>query len=468
MAKGIKRFFPVSRALVKRPRMHVARYVRQGVGHAVTRIARGYLRNRIGAIPAAALEAGGRYVYRKYMNSGSQTPRQRKKNRGTSTSTGVGAGRYITNGKYAGKVRTNRKYVRNPMDSFNRNGTVITTESIGNVTDNNCVYLMAESVNSRDAIFMLLTAMMRKLLEKCQIRVNGIDDPLFERVAGVSTVGYTVRLFKQNPVSGAMVYIDHLITSLDTFGVLCEAFRNDFEVYCSGFGELDNSNMQELYKFVVFTGTGSEVPYQVHAEMLFNETFIDLYCKCSIKVQNRTKSSTGSEDAENITNNPLQGRIYTFKGVPKPKANGFVNGGSNPGMYAFERMPYNKAVSGFGGTGAGLDASLKEPPHPKLFWNCYKAGALRLEPGEIKSFNQVARKTGNILKMLKSIRLQLDAAGAFSTYSIFPVQMIAMEDVINANDEQTISIQYEVQRELGVKCYSKQKKYYKTQYAFVT
>jgi len=95
-----------------------------------------------------------------------------------------------------------------------------------------------------------------------------------------------------------------------------------------------------------------------------------------------------------------------------------------------------------------------------------------LEPGQIKTFVNNASKTGNILKILKALRFQRAVnavSGAqFSNYSIFPVQLIALEDVLNANAEENIIVQYEVERKLGVKCWMKQKKYMLGEYELRT
>jgi len=376
--------------------------------------------------------------------------------------------RYITKGSYAGPFRkVTSKGNRDSMDKYNRDGVVFIHEAIGNVTNNDSVYVLNEAVNSRDCIFYMLSAMFRRLLEKAGCRIRGANDAILSPNAGnVSSTGYIFRLVKINLVSGVQVTHDFTILAATTFNLLCEDYRNEFEQYATGHGELNNQNVDELFKILLLFGNAES--QDVRAEMLFNETFIDFAGKSQLKVQNRTKATGGSEDAENINNNPLQGRSYLFKGVPKPKANGYNVGGANSSTFPFERLQFNNAVSAFGGTGGNLDNSFKEPPSPRLFWNCFKASRIRLEPGDIKSYTVFEKHSGNILKLLKKFRLQLDAAGVWTTYSAFKCQMIALEDVINANAAETISIQYELERTLGVKCWTKQRKWYKSEYALRT
>lgn len=376
---------------------------------------------------------------------------------------------YATTGHYQGKFKkVTRKGRSTGFDSYNVRGVVSTDEIIGSVTDQDCVYLANEVFNSRDLIYYLAAAMLRKLIEMGGGRVTGNNEACFSPLSGAAeSANYHIRHVKVNAVTGSVTSNDYSFSATTEFQDIVEHFRNEFEQYCSGFGELANGNTDEPVRLILFHGNISEAQ-DIRAQMYFNETFVDCKGLCQMKVQNRTKATGGSEDAENINNNPLQGYSYLFQGVPKPKGNQFLVGGTNGSMFAFERMPYVKAVSSFGANVAGLNVNMKEPPNPKLFWNCSKASRIRLEPGAIKSFYCGQTLSGNILKILKKIRLQLDATGGFSTYSYFKVQMIALEDVINANAAETISIQYEVERKIGVKCYTKQKKFYKTEYHLVT
>jgi len=376
--------------------------------------------------------------------------------------------RFDTNGGYAGRVqKPTRRGVRTGFDQFNKNGVVFVNEVIGNQTDQDSVFILNEAVNSRDVIFYMLCAMMRRLLEKAGCRIRGHNDAIMTPNAGnVSSTGYLVRMVKINLLTGVQVTHDFTILAATTFKALCEDYRNEFEQYATGHGELNNQNVDELFNLLLLFGNSES--QDVRAELLFNETFIDFYGKSELKIQNRTKATGGSEDAENVNNNPLQGRTYIFKGVPKPKANGYIVGGANSGTFGFERLLFNNAISVFGGNSGGMDPNFKEPPSPKLFWNCFKAGKIRLDPGQIKSFIVTERHSGNILKLLKKFRLQLDAGGLVTTYSAFKTQMVALEDVINANAAETISVQYELERTLGVKCWNKQKKWYKSEYALST
>jgi len=371
---------------------------------------------------------------------------------------------YETMGKYGGNFKkVTRRGARSGWDKYNREGVVSVNEISGNLTDVDCVYLMNESVNSRDAIYYILAAMCRKIIEMAGGRVTGLADAVFPFSAGdVSSTGYIIRYIKQNQLSGVAVVKDFAVLAASTFGDVVQFFRGDMEEYCSGFGRLNNQNMDEPLSLSVITGVGGAQLTQ--SVILFNETFVEMKGLSEMKIQNRTKSSTGSEDAENVNNNPLQGKAYLFRGVPKPKGNVRAVGGTNDQAFAFERMQYPKGLTGFGGNSLGLGVDFREPPNASQFWNCSKLSKVRLEPGQIKSFFTSGFKVGNVLKILKSIRLQLDAGGAWSTYSIFPVQMVGLEDVLNASAVEAISVQYEVEKTLGVKCFVKQKKYYRTDF----
>lgn len=436
---------------------------------AVTAVGRRYagrmIGNMVGRVHpyAGAAWRVGRFAYRAYQGY--------KKWNSSKTKKAAGSPKvYNTSGHWQGKFkRVTKAGARTKFDTYNKVGVVHSTETIGSVTDNDCVYIVNEVINSRDVIKYMVAAVFRKLLEKAGIRVQGMDRSPFDKEAGDSNeLQYHITVIRQNHFSGAQTVTTKDILAADSFNDMVDFFKNLFEQYCSGFGELHNQNMDEPHKVTLWTGPNDGSTVTILSQMLFNEVFVDIYGTAQLKVQNRTKATGGSEDAENINNNPLQGWSYLFNGVPKAKANGRITGGANAATVYFERMAYPKGVQTFGGNLVAMAPDFKEPPFPKQFWNCFKASNIRLEPGAMKMFATRKSKRGNFLKILKSIRLQLDLTGGYSTYSIFPVQMIAMEDVINANAAETISVQYEVQRVLGVKCWTKEKKYFTTDYELRT
>lgn len=372
--------------------------------------------------------------------------------------------RYETTGGYRGRIKASRKGTRSTWDVYNKYGVVDINEIYGSVSDQTCVYIVNEVINTRDAIYYMIGAMLRKLIEMAGGRVTGNTSTVFSTTSGsTSSTNYIIRLQTQNSTTGATQTIDYSLIATTQFQSIVEAFRASFESYCAGYGKADNDNCIEPVRFILINGS-TPTTESVQAEMYFNETFIDIKGKSEMKVQNRTLATGGSADAENINNNPLQGRSYVFRGVPKPKANAFIQGGTNGALYAFERLDYPNAVSTFGATStAALDQNMREPPLPSLFWNVKKSSKVRLEPGAIKSFYESDYLSGNVLALLKKMRLQTNSTGLYINYSAMKLQMLAFEDVINANAEELISIQYEIERTIGVKCYVKQKKYYKTE-----
>lgn len=368
----------------------------------------------------------------------------------------------VSGAGYGGKVYSTKSGIVNRMNAFNKTGVAQVHESLGSVTDPDCVYIVNEVVNARDCIFNMIGALLRKLLEKAGIRITGYDGSVVSLNDGRSNLtDYFIRIVTQNTVSGTQTFIDTGIFSANTFEAITGSFVQTMEEYSAGHGRFGPLNNTEMVKIMFYQIRGDNNESML-SQLFFNEVFVDIYSKSEMKVQNRTQATGGSTDAENISNNPLQGRVYMFKGIPKPKANDTVNGGTSGSSFLAERILYPKGISTFGA--ASLSNTWKEPPFAKMFWNCTQAGGIRLEPGQIKQFNAIGRKSGNFLKILKSIRLQMNnVVLPITNYSIFPCQMIALEDVINANAAENISITYEVQRMLGVKCYTKEKKYFRTQ-----
>lgn len=377
--------------------------------------------------------------------------------------------RYVTRGRYVGRFKkVTKKGAVSTFDSYSRRGVVQACETIGNQSDQDCVYIINEVINSRDLIKYIVAATLRQLIEKAGIRVTSMDCCPFDKDDGTANeINYHISLVRNNVVSGISVTQTKDLLTTDSFDIIVDFFKNHFEQYCAGYGELNNNNNEEPIKWVLWSGPNEGNPIVILSEMFFNETYVDIYGKAELKLQNRTKATGGSEDAENVNNNPLQGMSYMFQGVPKPKGNVRIAGGLDV-TAPFARMAYPKGLTTFGGTLFATGTDYREPPPARQFWNCRKAAKVRLEPGDIKTYNALAKKVGNVLKILKSIRLNLDAGATWSTYSIFPVQMVALEDVINADAAETISVQYEVQRTLGVKCYTKEKRFFMPDYTLRT
>lgn len=378
---------------------------------------------------------------------------------------GKGRGSSLASG-YAGNFRKITRKSGRGLDRFNRDGVLVVKEVAGEANDQDCVYVMNEAVNSRDVLFFSITAILRKLVEKAGLRPQGVGDAFIATPAlsdgSANFSNYQVHLVKINLQTGATTLTQFVGSSTDTLAIVSAFFLTDIEEYSAGFGRSSDDNARIPYKFILMSKDASLASVAIPmSEVLIDECHIEVYGKSEMKIQNRTVAIGGSEDAENVRNNPVQGRVYGFNGIPRAKNSGKIIAGTNVSPVFFERIDYPLAVQAWGG-GDVTDTVWKEPPVPSTFWNCYASAGVRLDPGQIKSFFVTKTRTMPVMSLWKAIRLQVTAASSISTYSIFPFQVIAMEDVINAGGTEQVTLGFEIQRTLGIRAWFKPKKFMKT------
>lgn len=386
----------------------------------------------------------------------------------------VDKSRYVTKGQYVGKFKTPTKTSGRKLLPYNKQGLVFVKELTGTVSDPDVVYIVNAVINSYDVITAVVGAALRILFEKAGIRITGFSDDIAPANMAVSRGEMTVRLLTMNKYSNAVVTYDEIVSAGTSLSTLVTAFFNPFILWASGF---DNSsgagtagNLVEPQKFILYANQDADTSIQTQmSEINFDECEVSLHGSAQMKVQNRTKSATGSGDEQDVSNNPLQGRLYHFKGVPRPK-NNVLSNSSTAQMAAFSALPVDVGVKTLVGATDFGTTDFKEPQPPTAFFNCTRSSFVRLEPGAIKQYDVKYDSVHAMPHLFKMLRVQygINTSEYSTNYTIFPVQMIGLEDVINVNLLENISIAYEIERILAVKVSAKAKKFCRTSFKQVT
>lgn len=328
-------------------------------------------------------------------------------------------------------------------------GIVDTHEISGLVNDNDCVYIIHTALDPLEVIRKVAWEMVRKLLFRAGFIINSVDE-VFDSSTGFSSVGFTLQVWGKNAETDTeIIRLTSVFGSADSIRIVGEQVMAVFIEYSSGYhstiGAGNVNNAIELTKICLYDNKTSN---SLAASVDLRQEVITMTGISKLKIQNRTLSGDGSASNDNVTNNPLQGRVYAFSGVPKPKAKN---------MSLFDGVPRDKGVQLIRASALGLDSNLREPPLARVFWNCYSSNDCMLNPGDVKQITLRQTKTANILKLLKMIRYQTGLLGAdYKTYySPFKHQMVAMEDVINVDAEEKITVAYEVNRAMYIHSTSK-------------
>jgi len=351
-------------------------------------------------------------------------------------------GRYRTTGYYSGKFPKG-KSTATKLNVYSNKGIVSTTEVNGTCSDPDCVYISHSSVDHYRVVQVLVYALVRKLFTKCGYSITNITEPL-GHISLSDAKDWQVDLTQIDGTTGIeTVTVSHTTVAASSVTSIGDALR----VFFMGAGQgafLDGGNTVvdvKLHRLILYN-QDFNVSRQPVFECLLNleDEIMCLYGESDLKIQNRTLSASGSSEVHDVSNNPLIGRSYRFKTIPKMR---------DKSNFLLNAMPTNQGVQL--ARAAQLSTTMREPPLPTLFSNCSASAKINLQPGSIKKSKVIFKKNMNILTFLRSLRIAFGATPtANNYYSMFPCEMFALEDIINVNASQNISIAYESNRTLAV------------------
>jgi len=363
--------------------------------------------------------------------------------------------RYVTNGKYKGKFKRERKAYGN---QFAEKGFLNTIEVSGTVTDPDCVYLLHVAADPYLIIGHAVEALVRKLFAKGGAVVNSVTEEVGIS-SPIDSAAWVIKLVscqRGNPTPIVWETKTFTTTNNQSIRDIATPMLTHFMQYSTGYttvpGTGNNANTFEpmfLQLYSVDYAVSGNTDRIIANIDLRNESIV-YYSKSTMKIQNRSKAADGGVDATNVNNNPLVGRSYTFSGTPNPR---------QMGAYPLGRIPITRGVGLVRASDLVVTTggpAYKEPPKSSAFTNCKSTSKVRLDPGDVKTSTVSVTGEKNFMKWLKAIRLSYGPQGIgadgnyYSTYSIFKSQMFAFEDLINVNLTELISCAYEVNRESGI------------------
>lgn len=349
-------------------------------------------------------------------------------------------------GRYQGRFKKTKKPSGKTV--YSNKGVYVTSEVHGTVADPDCIYISHCSIDQYECIKYAIYALIRKLFEKANFRVASVDELLIS-TSITTAVDWRVQLTQLNGTTGVeTVRLTHDTVATSTVRSVGNAFLNSFITYSAGQANSGSgtsaTDQEQLHRIILYRQDFNVSRADVfEAELRFDEEIMCVTGKSEMKIQNRSLSSTGSADGDDVNNNPLVGRRYYFGSMPKLR---------DKTGYPFRSLPVNNGVQLVrAATISPGNITWREPPLPTVFTNCKKASIIRLNPGDVKNGTVGWTKSMNFLNFLKRINLEFGAApGNLVYHSIFPVEMYALEDMINVNAANNINIAYEANKTLGV------------------
>lgn len=338
-------------------------------------------------------------------------------------------GRRYGSGHLAGKLAGKKATRPSLWKKCEREGIITKAEVKGNLKDPDCIYLGYTPFSASDAGLMVLRAIIRKLLKKA-ISFNPVtvETPIDYSVGGYSGAQLTFRLWRERldgVIDNYFTY-DSVSTStiLTVSNALEEAFLNEF---AQNTADGDAYNQNRLYKITLDEWTsvaGLATAYRKLGELNIANMKVHLTAIGTMQVQNRTINDAGDDDAGDVNNVPLVGKMYTFKGalpitqVPRPELT------TLSGLFTMRagEVVSNNQVDNW-----------DEPPDKSNFMNCSRVRKVAMNPGDVKKDRVTFTRSMRIRDFMDMVKERRYASRftASRLYKTGDCHMIALEKSLN-------------------------------------
>jgi len=340
-------------------------------------------------------------------------------------------------GVASGKVKFLPKKVKRYLKKFNASVDVC-RESSGSLSSKTCNYLGHGTGLILQIYRSIGMCLVKHAFNQYDIFIRNFSDTIGDYTN--SSVIYSINYYLSPRVVGQTGSVSSSYTSATVFLNLSNDIGNTMrQLVC------DNPEIQfNAIRFDFLLATTPAVNKTVQIDLRFL-TF-EYKCKSSLKMQNRSRNSLGTE-ADEVDNVPLNGRSYETSGT------GFTYLDFN--RRAIANVPFIiDPISGVITYNGDDDATnnLKEPPKAKFFLQSKYSGKLVLEPGHIKT--SILTET----KRMSLEKLVLLSKGDFTSLKVLArigkSRMFALEKMISTNDgvaELATSVFFENNYDLNVK-----------------
>jgi len=382
----------------------------------------------------------------------------------------------VSNATNAGNFKTPSKLTKFFEQTALKNGYHLTRESIGQVTDADCVYVYHSDYQPERIARVLVGALLRSLFRKAGIEIGNQETEIPTNGA-LGSAGFSIQYSYRNPTNGVIAVGGYdTVDNISFLNLVNEQMSTGrMGDHFLSYMRNDNDVFAEPYALALYVKTelGLGSVDRIHTYMTLQNEMVVYQAKSSIMVQNRTQgASAGAGDlsADRIDNQPLQGYLYQFKnGDPRLKQSMVANSGItynedylyNTGDYSGCRIFGGSTIPS---TTLGMK-SMNEPPVPKLWRNVDTASKVHLEPGEMKRSVIVTEYKNRLPELLKKFKIDVLGSSAGITgafhYSKLPShksQIIALEECLRTTSSNLVTCLFENEYKVGAYTYSKNSK----------
>lgn len=225
----------------------------------------------------------------------------------------------------------------------------------------------------------LFRLILKKLMTKTGVSIR--DFTAIPQDVDFITTGDTFEIRCQRADGTLLaVNISHVYAAGQTWDTVVNSWATNFQ-------SLNTDCILKYAQFYPTVNAMAGVQDRSPARIDLEFAYVDLYIKSTMKVQNRTVNTAGT-DMEAVDNVPLYGKIYEGRGTgtgqiqPAPKT-----GGSGVGAQLIADNAHGSLA------GSALDLGQQEPPQGWWFPGVKKVGKVHLDPGVIKTNRLIYRKS---------------------------------------------------------------------------
>lgn len=339
---------------------------------------------------------------------------------------------------YGYYTRQRRRYRKvNAPSNYARMGSITRIEDGGTQNDAQCVYVGIVNAPYIQVLKGAIRSLVKELCKQAGQDIKNWEDPPMNLDA--YKLSYDVRFVTDATVS----QFDVPLTGLANYEAIMEA------LYSSFFGTFTSGSAP--FEFKQFWLNRAD-PDETIALVRAGDFYLDFACFSSFTVQNRTKAHTGAdaadEEADNIENNPLRGRVYQFYSnslIPKWREN---NNATYRGCIGDPQWGY---ISTTGTQSFPINGT--KPPYPNQFQNVFKSSNVILQPGQIKKFTTSWKKSMSWNTFMAKYPYQLDDPSVRTTCYLGSGLVVALERMLDSREvtQPDVKVGYEFDTTVKVK-----------------
>lgn len=335
------------------------------------------------------------------------------------------AGKYLGRRPPMRKARTRRgrrgRRVLRKTYKMAFRGLEYKREGVQAIQDDNCVYIGHHSTPIDPFFRYTVYTIMKKLLNKKGIDVSDLNIQQGEQLKAGDTISF--RYIQRPGLTPITITVN--INIANTYLQLFDSMVNSL------YSEMNNGILGYSSKIldINYNTTGDRVI------LVLVDASVSILTKSSLKMQNRSVAVAADNEADDVNNVPLSGKIYGGTG----NALVFRSTWENPALVGND-------TTGQMVRGAGATDQLKEPPQGYSFHNCNTVGKVRLQPGDIKTSVLTYRKTFKldtafgIFSLNYVYNSDTNAVAKIGSFRVFGLEQVIAKTI----DESGVNVKWEI------------------------